>query len=230
LVRSIESPEEKTARTQDMTKSTRASAGAVFAAGIGVFLGAHPAFAQREGSVTVEVGECLEIEAPAERLACFERRAEGARRSQQSAPAAPSPPAAAPSPPAATPPAPVARTPAATPPAAGARAPTPADDDSFGRSPPQPSRREARQAREAQEAQERDERTELTAKVVAIRETIPNSYTITLDNGQIWRQNRPEFYPIRPGHDVRIYPGRMGESYRLTVPILRGWIQVERVR
>jgi hypothetical protein len=203
--------------------------GTLLAAAAGAWwAGSQPALAQRAGEVTVEVGDCLEIEAPAERLACFERRVDEARGRRQAPPAAP-PPAAPPPPvttpaaraPAATPPAPAA----ATAPAPAARAPAPADDDSFGLS-SSPSRRDARAAREAEE----EERTELTAKVVAVRETIPNNLTITLDNGQIWRQNRPEFYPLRAGYEVRIYPWKGGKSYRLTAPFLRNWIQVERVR
>jgi len=205
-----------------MTRINRT--GTVLAAAVGALSVTQPALAQRAGDVTVEVGDCLEIEAPAERLACFERRVEEARGGRDAAPAAPPPAAAAPPPPAATPPAPAAQAPAATPPAPAARAPAPAADDSFGRPRPQPSPSEQRGEREAQEA-----RVELTAKVTAIRETIPNQYVITLDNGQIWRQTRPEFYPLQPGHEVRIYPGRFGQ-YRLSAPFLRGWIQVERVR
>jgi hypothetical protein len=71
---------------------------------------------------------------------------------------------------------------------------------------------------------------EIVAKVAELRQTVPNAYLITLDNGQIWRQMRPLYYPLRPGSDVRIYQSKWGESYRLTNPQLRGFIQVERVR
>jgi hypothetical protein len=53
---------------------------------------------------------------------------------------------------------------------------------------------------------------------------------ITLDNGQVWRQMQPKRYPLQPGYDVRIYSSRWGNSYRLSSPILNGFIQVERVR
>jgi len=188
---------------------------------IGALLGAQPALAQRGTEVTVEVGECLKIEAPTERLACFERRVDEAR-DEDAAPAtspargAVTPPAAAATPSVRTAPAEVTQR------APAVRAPSPADDDSFGRR--SSSRREEREARDL------EQRTELVATVVSVRETIPNSYTITLDNGQVWRQNRPEYYPLQPGHEVRIYPGKIGDSYRLTAPFLRGWIQVERVR
>ena len=188
---------------------------------IGAVFGTQPALAQRGTEVTVEVGECLDIEAPTERLACFERRVEQAR-DEDAAPATPSRARGAATPPAASAP-PAVRTAPAEPTqrAPAARAPSPADDDSFGRRSPR---------REARKAPELEPRIELVAKVVSLRETIPNSYTITLDNGQVWRQNRPEYYPLQPGHEVRIYPGKLGDSYRLTAPFLRGWIQVERVR
>ncbi len=85
--------------------------------------------------------------------------------------------------------------------------------------------REAEEAREAQ-----TQVREIVATIATVRETVPNYRTITLDNGQIWRQNRAEFYPLQPGLEVRIYPGKWGESFRLTAPRLRGDIQVERVR
>lgn len=67
------------------------------------------------------------------------------------------------------------------------------------------------------------------AKVTELRETVPNSYVITLDNGQVWRQTRPQYYRLRPGSEVRIYYSRW-KSFRLTSEELRGHIQVERVR
>ncbi len=70
---------------------------------------------------------------------------------------------------------------------------------------------------------------DIVAKVTELRETVPQSYLITLDNGQVWRQTVPEFYPLRMGSDVRIYYSRW-RAYRLTSPVLRGHIQVERVR
>jgi len=70
---------------------------------------------------------------------------------------------------------------------------------------------------------------DIIAKVAELRETVPNSSLITLDNGQVWRQTVPENYPLRPGSDVRIYYSRWN-AYRLTSPALRGFIQVERVR
>ncbi len=210
-----------------MINMTRPTAVTVLLTGLGALLGTHAALAQRGSEVTVEVSDCLEIEAPAARLACFERRVEeprGGEAADRPGPAPAAPPTTAPAPAAAP------RTVAteAAPPAPVARGQAPVDADSFGRS--NVSRREERAARQRTDREAQEERTELVAKVVSLRETVPNNYVITLDNGQVWRQNRPEAYPLQPGHEVRIYPGRLGDSYRLTAPFLRGWIQVERVR
>lgn len=70
---------------------------------------------------------------------------------------------------------------------------------------------------------------DIIAKVAELRETVPNAHLITLDNGQVWRQTRPQYYPLRLGSDVRIYYSRW-RAYRLTNPQLKGYIQVERAR
>ena len=70
---------------------------------------------------------------------------------------------------------------------------------------------------------------DIQARVAEMRETVPNSYLITLDNGQVWRQTVPKAYRLRPGSAVRIYLSRWG-AYRLTDEQLKGFIQVERVR
>jgi hypothetical protein len=85
-------------------------------------------------------------------------------------------------------------------------------------------------ASSGRDAESRSETQEdIVAKVTELRETVPQAYLITLDNGQVWRQTVPEFYPLRQGSDVRIYVSRW-RAYRLTSPVLRGHIQVERVR
>ncbi len=71
---------------------------------------------------------------------------------------------------------------------------------------------------------------DLVAKVAELRETVPNAYLITLDNGQVWRQKQPKYgYLLRPGYDVRIYATKIS-SFRLSTRQLAGYIQVERVR
>jgi hypothetical protein len=71
---------------------------------------------------------------------------------------------------------------------------------------------------------------EFAGTVTALRETVPNSWVITLDNGQVWRQTVPEFYPLKPGQPVRISSTRWGGAFRLSVEELHGFITVARVR
>ena len=179
----------------------------------------EPARAQQEGRpVTVEVSQCLEIESPEERLACFEKSVDTAIQ-QGSAPPAPAP---APAPATATAPAPTpeAPTPAtATAPApAAATAPAPASASDY---PPIAG---------SQRAAPAESRPDIVSTIVELRETVPNAYMITLANGQVWRQMRPKIYRLRVGHSVRIYPTHWGSSFRLTVEELRSYIQVERVQ
>jgi hypothetical protein len=195
-----------------------------------------PAAAQDE-RLTVEVGECVDLATPEERLACFEARVEEARREaagRGAAPPAPAPRTAAPGP-APRPPAaasePAPRTAGPPPqPAAAPAEPTvvearvrPAPRDPAAEPEPRASRRE-------QERAERLARPEIVATVAGLRETVPNAYLITLDNGQIWRQTVPMRYGLREGQEVRLYPSRWGDGYRLTNDQRRGYIQVERVR
>jgi len=154
---------------------------------------ARAALGQDPGSVTIEVGECIELATPEQRLACFEAQVEAARQDPK--------------------------------PAAAARAPEPAAASTavaVG----------AATAEQAGSGSRRDEPEtpplEIFAKVTELRETVPNAYLITLDNGQVWRQTRPLSYPLRPGSEVRIYETRWGT--RLTNPEARGFIQVERAR
>lgn len=70
----------------------------------------------------------------------------------------------------------------------------------------------------------------LVAKIAALRETVPNTYLITLDNDEVWRQTRPKWHPLRVGQEVKIYPTSWGNSFRLFVDGLSGYIQVERAR
>jgi hypothetical protein len=74
-----------------------------------------------------------------------------------------------------------------------------------------------------------EEPADIQARIAELRETVPNSYLLTLDNGQVWRQTVPKYYPLQAGHPVRIYYSRW-RSYRLTNDTLKGFIQVERVR
>jgi len=201
-----------------------------------------PATGQEPAPVNIEVSRCVELTSPGQRLDCFEREVEAAKRAAaaEAAARAPEPapppvaPAARPVSPPAQPVAPVAR-PAPTAAPAPASAAPPARQVTL---PPPPtvderraSRREEREARETQEdARVEDPALRITGKVAALRETVPNSYLITLDNGQVWRQMRPKVFPIREGQQVEVYPTKWGTAFRLEVADLNGYIQVERVR
>jgi hypothetical protein len=98
------------------------------------------------------------------------------------------------------------------------------------------SRAERRAARRAEREQSREaERSDqqgdaVTATVTALRELEPNHWLITLDNDQVWRQNRAQRYLLEVGSEVTLRSSTWGPSYRLSDPNLGGFIQVERVR
>ena len=70
----------------------------------------------------------------------------------------------------------------------------------------------------------------IAATVTALKETVPNAYLITLDNGQVWRQKDSQRYPLQPGQRVTLSRTQWGGAYRLNAEGLHGFIQVERVR
>jgi hypothetical protein len=184
----------------------RCWAGTVAVVAAGLWLG-QAVQAQEPGSVTIDVSNCVDLEKPEERLACFEREVEAQRRpapapapAANRAPAAPA--VAAPPPPREAPPREVVRTPV-----------------------PAPAAEPRRRGRGVEPLGQ-----EILAKVTEVRETVPNTWTITLDNGQVWRQTTPKSFVLRPGMEVRLYPTKWGDSYRLTSGGPNGFIQVERVR
>jgi hypothetical protein len=188
---------------------------------------AQAAAAQGE-RLTVEVGECVNLPTPEQRLACFEAQVEAARGASPAAPAATAPAAssAAPAPAPSAAPAATSAAPAAAP-AASAAAPATTTIEvpaSTGTAPPEFGFRERPEEPEAEAP------PEVRARVTELRETVPNAFLITLDNGQVWRQTRAEPYKtLRVGQEVRIYFSRW-RSYRLDSPQMSGFLQVERVR
>ena len=92
----------------------------------------------------------------------------------------------------------------------------------------EPPASEPRRAQSDQPAQ--PEQQEFFGTITAVQERMPNAYVITLDNGQVWQQVQPEMYLLRPGIEVRIYPTRWGESYRLSAKGAGRYIQVRRVQ
>jgi hypothetical protein len=137
----------------------------------------------------------------ARRLACYDRavgRATEAASSERAAPPVPAPAAAAPA---------AAAAPTAASPAAAVKS-----EDDFGR--------------ERQMAYEEDQKRaeasravgELQSTIVGLETRIDGLMTFTLDNGQVWRQSRPDSrFSIKQGDAVRIQPGSLG-SYILSGP------------
>jgi hypothetical protein len=89
-----------------------------------------------------------------------------------------------------------------------------------------------RQARreEKAHAQEAAAADDIMSRVKELREVVPNTWIITLDNGQVWRQSQSKQYPLREGQQVRIYGTRWGNASRLSAEGINSFIQVERVR
>jgi hypothetical protein len=181
----------------------------------GWYVAAGTASGQEAGALNVDVADCVKLESPDQRLACYEARASAALK-RRAAPGAEAPATAVSGLAAESRPEPETRVvePEAQPPE------------------PAPSRRARERARaEGAEARaEAAEADEIVSRVQSLRETVPNSYIITLENGQVWRQMRPQSYPLRPGQDVRIYGTRWGTASRLTADELKSFIQVERVQ
>jgi hypothetical protein len=70
---------------------------------------------------------------------------------------------------------------------------------------------------------------ELIDTVASIEQTGPSLLLITLEGGQQWQQMISKRYTLKVGDEVRIYPTRWGNSFRLSSERAGGYIQVERV-
>jgi hypothetical protein len=162
---------------------------------MGCLAAAH-APAQDADNVTVDVGECTELESPEERFACYEARVEAELKKRDS-------------------------------PAGAVEPEAPADA-----APPAQTTDTRAQTTDGSPAARDEEPPEIVGTVASLRETVPNSYLITLEDGQVWRQTYPKKYPLRVGQRVTLHPTRWGDSLRLTAEGLSGYgyIQVEKVR
>jgi type IV secretory pathway VirB10-like protein len=136
----------------------------------------------------------------ARRLACYDDAVGRATRAAPSA--APAPPTPAPA---------TAAAAATEPPVAAPTAAVKSEDD-FGR--------------ERQMAYEEDQKRaeasravgELQSTIIGLEKRIDGLMTFTLDNGQVWRQSRPDSkFSIKEGDAIRIQPGSLG-SYILSGP------------
>ncbi len=151
-------------------------------------------------SVTVDVGECIDLESAEDRLACYEAQVDAALEERD----APDP---------------------------DERVAVTQDgevDEDRSAGDEAPTSRERRTAEQSQEPEAAE--GQYFGTITAIRERLPDSYIITLDNGEIWEQVAPKWYPLRPGLEVRIYQSIWGNSYRLSAVDLSGYIQVRKVR
>lgn len=169
---------------------------------------------QEGGELNVDVGDCIRLEAPQERLACYESRVEAALGKDTT------PREQAPQP------GPRDGSPAAEASPLAGRDAAPAETASQAK--PR-ERRGATNERRASRA-ERAAAEEIVSRVQTLRETVPNAYVITLENGQVWRQTQPKWYPLRPGQEVRIFGTRWGGASRLTADEINSYIQVELVQ
>lgn len=78
------------------------------------------------------------------------------------------------------------------------------------------------------DTEERSE--ELHDRVASLKRVLPDRWIVTLASGQVWRQTVTASYNLREGMEVRIYPTRFGNGYRLSAQGLKGFIQVERIK
>jgi hypothetical protein len=166
----------------------------------------------------------------ARRLACYDREIDRANPPAPQAaaapevavpvvataekPAAPVAPPAAPSAPPSVPPA----TPAADP-----AIPVLTAEERFGRE------RVAEQQAAERAARESQELGELKARVTEIWTRSDGLMVVTLDNGQVWKQNAPDYsFRLKTGDTVKIQPASM-KSYLMSGPSKRS-TRVSRVK
>jgi len=74
-----------------------------------------------------------------------------------------------------------------------------------------------------------DGKEELIGRIASLQKT-NTGWIVILEEGQGWKQMVSKRYALREGQEVRIYPTRWGESYRLSVVDTAGYIQVERIQ
>jgi hypothetical protein len=212
----------------------RAIAAIAIALYAGVFL---RAVAQDPKGLNIDVANCVALEKPEDRLACFEAQVAAAR--QRAAPAGASDATGSATAVTGASAAAVAGASAAASKGASTdagRIPSSADAAepvSPGTAPALHGQKSASEPRPAEnggrtERSSEREPVEIVAKVIELRQTVPNAYVITLDNGQVYRQAHPMPYPLRTGLIVHVRDTTFG--YRLTAPELHGQINVERVR
>jgi len=175
-------------------------------------------------TLPASVAACLRVTDAGQRLACYDQSV--AALLPATPVAAPPAPVAATTPAVKAPPAAPAPPPVAAPkvaPAVAAAAPAaaPAPAPTFGQ--------EQLSSKQRPPADPADQT--LHAKVTALRTPIPDTYRITLDNGQVWQQQESRFgFSLTAGDSVTLGKGAMG-SYRLwrDADGPKAWVRVTRV-
>jgi hypothetical protein len=175
-------------------------------------------------TLPASVAACLRVTDAGQRLACYDQSV--AALLPATTVAAPPAPVAATTPAVKAPPAAPAPPPVAAPkvaPAVAAAAPAaaPAPAPTFGQ--------EQLSSKQRPPADPADQT--LHAKVTALRTPIPDTYRITLDNGQVWQQQESRFgFSLTAGDSVTLGKGAMG-SYRLwrDADGPKAWVRVTRV-
>ncbi len=176
-------------------------AGARFIAGMLLGCGVIAgASAQNSDALNVDLAQCVALESEEARFACYQERVDAALAHEED--------------------------PVAVESESGAERPRPAPAAQPAAE-PAPAAAAATRANQPAVEQEPEE---IFGTITALRERTPNTWVITLDNGQVWHMNRPKRYPLRVGQDVRLYQTGWGSSYRLTAPEHGSFVQVERIR
>jgi len=194
---------------------------------LGMLLSTAAFAADNTAPVIIDASPCLEITRSIERLTCFEDQANAAQRGGTSIPQQ-NPPVV--SVPRNTRPQPAQSDQQATQqvqPQPATEAPQPAEsasvnttdsfEDNFG-------------LPEENINDRYEKANELIATVAELKELNRNRFIITLENGQTWEQMETKRFALAEGDEVRIYPTRWGNSYRLSSQSHRGYIQVQRLR
>ena len=170
--------------------------------------------ADNTAPVMIDASDCIELNRPIERLTCFEDRVEAAKQAPASRPPRTDLPVVS-----------IPRNTASQPQQAQ---PEPAPD-------PQTATNTGNSVEDDfgildNTDNRKDRGQELVARITGIKELNPNRHIITLENGQVWEQTATKRFALATGDEVRIYPSRWGNSYRLGSMSHNGFIQVRRLR
>jgi hypothetical protein len=179
----------------------------------GVLLLASPAVLLAADAQSEAGRQCAQIRDSLQRLVCYDRvfQAGDAAPATAATPRTSAPAASA------TPPA--TMRPAAPAVAVAPAAPALGDEN-------------VRRTAKEKEATKAAEPSSLEAKVTALRETRPEIFRVTLDNGQVWQQmDMSSLFHLETGDTIRIERGTMG-GYRMarTSKGRSGWVRVTRLQ